>query len=352
MNDRLVSLTSWVKSQLDLLAIMPLKLPLILEPVSGDASFRRYFRVALQRGSLIVMDAPPNKESSEPFLMLAKHWFDNGICVPEIIAYDLQSGFLLLSDFGDIQYLSVLNDTTADKLYQQAIKTLVQIQQCPAPSSYVLPHYDKTKLLNEMQLCPQWFLSDLLGLKLLDSEQCMLNKVFLILADSALEQPLVTVHRDYHSRNLMLKHDQGVGVLDFQDAVSGPITYDLVSMLRDCYINWSQPQELRWIKLYLQQATHAGLFASPVSLDQFIRWFDLMGLQRHLKCVGIFSRLHIRDGKSGYLKDLPRTFNYIKQICAIYPELTQLKQWLNSMVIPRMQKLGYVAVVNEPRGKL
>lgn len=352
MSDRLRGLTSWVKTQLDLLAIIPLKLPLILEPVSGDASFRRYFRVPLQQGSLIVMDAPPNKESSEPFVRLAEHWLDNGICVPEIMAHDLQNGFLLLSDFGDTQYLAVLNSTTADKLYQQAIKTLVQIQQCSAPSSYVLPHYDKQKLLDEMQLCPQWFLADLLGLKLLESEHCMLNQAFSILVDSALEQPVLTVHRDYHSRNLMLKHDQGVGVLDFQDAVSGPITYDLVSMLRDCYINWSQPQELRWIKLYLQQAHNAGLFASPVSLTQFIRWFDLMGLQRHLKCVGIFSRLHIRDGKTGYLKDIPRTFGYIKQVCSIYPELTQLEQWLNSTVIPRMHKLGYVAVADEPQGVL
>lgn len=338
MAERLSQLTGWVASQLMLLACRPLKLPVVLEPVSGDASFRRYFRVFLEQGSLIVMDAPPDKENSVPFVAIAQHWRSHGVPVPQIMAQDLQKGFLLLTDFGDSVYLGQLGEETADRLYQQALEALLQIQQCPASPDYPLPPYDAAKLQAEMHLCPQWFFSKLLAMDLTDSELGMLEQVFAMLVKSALEQPQVNVHRDFHSRNLMLPPGGDIGVLDFQDAVYGPITYDLVSLLRDCYINWLPQQEIHWIETYVDQARIAGLISARVSREQFIRWFDWMGLQRHIKCVGIFSRLCLRDGKAGYLRDIPRTFGYIKRVCAHYPQLAEFNDWLEVKVIPHMQQ--------------
>ncbi len=349
MAERLSQLTSWVESQLVLLGCKPLNLPIKLEPVSGDASFRRYFRVHLEQGSLIAMDAPPDRENSAPFVAIAQSWHRHGIPVPEIMAQNLREGFVLLTDFGDRLYLGKLNESTADKLYQQAFQVLLQIQQCPPSSVYPLPCYDAEKLETEMQLCPQWFLSKFLGLELLDRERKMLGQVFTILVESALEQPQVSVHRDYHSRNLMLPSGGGIGVLDFQDAVSGPITYDLVSLLRDCYISWLPQQEMRWVESYLEQAKVAGLISSQISPEQFTRWLDWMGLQRHIKCVGIFSRLCLRDGKTGYLSDIPRTFSYIKRVCADYPEFAELNEWLEVKIIPRMQQSRDLPKLTEER---
>ena len=349
MAERLSQLTSWVESQLVLLGCKPLNLPIELKPVSGDASFRRYFRVHLEQGSLIAMDAPPDRENSAPFVAIAQSWHRHGIPVPEIMAQNLREGFVLLTDFGDRLYLGELDKSTADKLYQQAFQVLLQIQQCPASSSYPLPCYNAEKLQAEMQLCPQWFFSKFLAIELLDQERQMLDQVFTILAESALEQPQVNLHRDYHSRNLMLPSGGGIGVLDFQDAVSGPITYDLVSLLRDCYISWPAQQEMRWVKSYLQQARMAGLISSQINLGQFTRWFDWMGLQRHIKCVGIFSRLCLRDAKTGYLQDIPRTFSYIKRVCANYPEFAELNEWLEVKIIPRMQQSKDLPKLTEER---
>lgn len=316
-------------------------LPLI--PVSGDASFRRYFRTTASGQTFIAMDAPPEKENSAPFVAIAKSWFAAGVSVPEILAEDLKQGFLLLSDMGDVLYLDKLNPQSADALYLQAIQTLINIQTCQQIDGYELPEYDEALLTREMNLCPEWFFSKLLGLKLDQSEQQLLASTFDLLVASALEQPKVCVHRDYHSRNLMLLNNGSIGVLDFQDAVVGPITYDLVSLIRDCYINWPAMQEEKWIKDFILLAEQADLI-QDLEYSQCKHWFDWMGLQRHIKCVGIFSRLYLRDGKAGYLKDIPRTFNYLKTVCAAYPQLETFNQWLDDRIVPAMNSCSVLAM--------
>lgn len=293
-----------------------------IEVASSDASFRRYFRVWQDEKSLIVMDAPPQHEDSQPFVTIARFLGQFHIHVPEIIACDLKQGFLLLSDLGNSSYLSQLNDDSADRLYRSAIDEIIKMQQTPA-NKIKLPPYDKARLQQEMDLFPEWFLGRHLSLTPPD---CLAD-VFTLLLDNAEAQPQFFVHRDYHSRNLMLADDQQVGVIDFQDAVIGPATYDLVSLLRDCYIEWPQSQLDAWLDYYLVQAEKAGLF-SDISRSRFKRWFDLMGLQRHLKVLGIFCRLNYRDGKAGYMADLPLTLHYVLQVTASYPELAALHAYL------------------------
>jgi len=319
-----------------------------LKTVSGDASFRRYFRTqVLSSGcSLIAVDAPAEKEDSRPFVAISQAWLKGGIDVPEVIAVDLEEGFMLLSDLGDDVYLPQLSEN-ADVLYPHAIAALVRLQQCAMPKDYQLPIYDAEKLQQEMGLCSEWFLTQLLGLELGVKEKQCLNDVFGRLVGSAQAQPQVCVHRDYHSRNLMvLSNAQGkseVGVLDFQDAVIGPVTYDLVSLLRDCYISWPAEQEAKWIANYMRLASQQGVWQSvdEPSYAQFKRWFEWMGLQRHIKCVGIFSRLYLRDGKTGYLQDIPRTFAYLKRVSEQYSEFGEFNDWLDNVVVPAMQKSRY-----------
>lgn len=335
MDQRQTDLTHWVTRQLRELSYRVNENPDLLTPVSGDASFRRYFRAVVDGESFIAMDAPPEKEDSSPFVAIARSWIDCGVPVPQIHVEDLSQGFMLLSDMGDTLYLERLNDESADALYQQALRTLINIQHCHGIEGYSLPPYDKQRLSVEMKLCPEWFFTRLLGLDLNEAELQLFSAVSDQLVKSALEQPQVCVHRDYHSRNLMLLPDDSIGVLDFQDAVIGPITYDLVSLLRDCYINWPAEREQKWIGDFVQLAQQAELIGD-IDDGQFKQWFDWMGLQRHIKCVGIFSRLFLRDGKAGYLNDIPRTFNYLKQVCAAYDEFTEFDQWLDSKVIPAM----------------
>jgi hypothetical protein len=293
-----------------------------IEVASSDASFRRYFRVWQDETSLIVMDAPPQHEDSRPFVTIARFLGKFHIHVPEIIACDLEQGFLLLSDLGNKSYLSQLNDDSADKLYQAAIDEIIKMQQTPV-NDINLPPYDQTRLQQEMDLFPEWFLGRHLSL----TAPACLADVFTLLLDNAEAQPQFFVHRDYHSRNLMLADNQQVGVIDFQDAVVGPASYDLVSLLRDCYIAWPQPRLDAWLDYYLEQAEKAGLF-SDISRSRFKRWFDLMGLQRHLKVLGIFCRLNYRDGKAGYMADLPLTLRYVLQVTSSYPELDALHAYL------------------------
>ena len=212
-----------------------------------------------------------------------------------------------------------------------------------------MPHYDEQTLHDEMQLCPQWFFTQLLGVELSVEDEQHLQEVFDWLTQSALEQPQVCVHRDFHSRNLMSLPNGEVGVLDFQDAVIGPVSYDLVSLLRDCYISWSDEQEEKWIGDYMQLAAQQGVWApeEAPSYGHFKRWFDWMGLQRHIKCVGIFSRLFLRDGKSGYLNDIPRTFGYLKKVCEQYPEFVEFNHWLDRVVVPAMQRCEHLASGSE-----
>ncbi|MEK6748406.1 MAG: phosphotransferase [Pseudomonadota bacterium] len=306
-----------------------------LAPASTDASFRRYFRVTYGGTSRIVMDAPPEKEDCLPYITIAQALLHIGLNVPEILEARLDQGFLLLSDLGTQQYLGALNEASADQLYGDALEALSRLQSAPKPEEIELPLYDHALLTREVGIFREWFLQRHLGLSLDDEQAHILTTVFERLINSALEQPRVWVHRDYHSRNLMVTAERNPGILDFQDAVEGPVTYDLVSLLRDCYIAWPNARVTTWVDQYRLHAIEKGILNS-VNPAQFQRWFDWMGAQRHLKAIGIFARLLHRDGKSGYLKDIPRTFNYVLQVCREYPELQPLAQLLERMVPPRL----------------
>lgn len=299
------------------------------EAASSDASFRRYFRVVHAGGSHIVMDAPPEKENTEPFIRVAALFETAGIHVPCIYHKNTEQGFLLLEDFGSTCLLDCLNADNADRFYREALDSLFKLQTGIDIHDCRLAHYDTALLQRELGIFYEWFLEKLLGVILPESIKNQLNP---LLIDSALEQPQVCVHRDYHSRNLMALDSRSPGVIDFQDAVVGPISYDLVSLLRDCYIRWPEQQIEQWTQAYYQRLHAAEML--DVDFKQFKRWFDLMGLQRHLKAVGIFSRLHLRDGKSGYLADIPRTLGYIVDICETYPELADFKTFLQKQVLP------------------
>ncbi len=293
-----------------------------LEVASSDASFRRYFRVYQHDHSRIVMDAPPEHEDIDAFVKIAEFLVSTGTHVPRIFAKNMEQGFLLLSDLGNTSYLSALNALSADELYHAAIDEIIKMQLAPI-NDMELPAYDAEKLLTEMRLFPDWFLGKHLSL----SPPPELESVFELLINNASVQPQYFVHRDYHSRNLMLGADNEVGVIDFQDAVIGPTTYDLVSLLRDCYIEWPQSRLDKWLDYYFDQAREKRLLAGTEK-SGFVRWFDLMGLQRHLKVLGIFCRLNYRDGKAAYMNDLPLTLKYVLQVTGRYPELAHLHHFL------------------------
>jgi len=287
-----------------------------IAPASADASFRRYFRVRYDATSRIVMDAPPAQEDCHPFIHVSSLMAGIGLHVPVVLRQDLQQGFLLLTDLGERMYLPALNEHSVENLYHDAMQALLRLQ---AHGPADLPPYDRRLLMNEMELFRQWYLEHHLAMRLSEHDNVTIDTAFNYLAEAALQQPRVIVHRDYHSRNLMVS-DPNPGILDFQDAVIGPVTYDLVSLLRDCYIAWPRQQVEAWVKQYYQQARAEGLL-SDVSEPEFLRWFDLMGIQRHLKASGIFARLNYRDGKPGYLKDIPRTLGYVTDVGKDYPAL-------------------------------
>jgi aminoglycoside/choline kinase family phosphotransferase len=330
---RIAKIKAWLQDEL--------KFPQFdLVPASSDASFRRYFRVLPMDGtdvlsnadkSLIVMDAPPDKEDTGPFVKVATLLAEIGLNVPLIKQSNLEQGFLLLSDLGSQQYLPVLNEANVQQLYADALQALLTMQ-LKGPGEQDLPPYDYALLMREMELFRQWYLKTHLNLDLSPTEEKLLNDAFEMLAQSALAQPRVCVHRDYHSRNLMITEANNPGILDFQDAVFGPVTYDLVSLLRDCYIAWPSQQVESWALNYLNQAADAGLF-SERDEEQLLRWFDWMGVQRHLKASGIFARLNHRDGKPGYLQDIPRTLSYVVDVAGRYRELRPLFDFLQHRVI-------------------
>jgi aminoglycoside/choline kinase family phosphotransferase len=295
-----------------------------LEPASADASFRRYFRVRREGSSFIVMDAPPDKEDCAPFIHVTELLLEIGLHVPEILARDLGQGFLLLSDLGTRLYLDELTEATVERLYGDALGALATLQSC-APLDSGLPDYSRDLLMFEMSLFRDWLVRTHLRIELDALTQSALDRSFDVLARSALEQPRVCVHRDYHSRNLMVSGCHNPGILDYQDAVIGPLTYDLVSLLRDCYVAWPRARVEAWAAGYFELARQTGILR-PEQADEriFLRWFDWMGVQRHLKAAGIFARLNHRDGKTGYLKDIPRTLGYVTEVCSRYPELDEL----------------------------
>ncbi|MCK5669196.1 MAG: phosphotransferase [Gammaproteobacteria bacterium] len=310
-----------------------------LEPASDDASFRRYFRLEHNNETFIVMDAPPEQENCVPFIDIAERLLAVNINVPRIIEKDLKQGFLLLSDLGDSQYLDALTEESVDdpyvnSLYQAAMQELVMMQQQADTKN--LPAYDEKLLLQEMELFRDWLLQEHIGMDLTVETQSMLDDVFKLLVNEALSQPSVFVHRDYHSRNLMLNGTAGEnpGVLDFQDAVEGPFTYDLVSLLKDCYIKWPAQQVRDWAKKYFEEIADEY---PDIDVTQFMRWFDLMGVQRHLKASGIFARLYHRDGKTGYLADIPRTLSYIVDLHDEYPELQGLVDLIQGQIMAAIE---------------
>lgn len=302
--------------------------PFTLSTASADASFRRYFRVHLAAETLIAMDAPPPQEDCRPFVRVAEQLLAAGLNVPKILAQDLEQGFLLLSDLGNDTYLSQLNAGNAKVLYGDACQALIKMQLATQPAA--LPPYDSALLMRELQLFPEWYVGKHLGKTLTPEHQAVMDKTFALLVDNILQQPQVTVHRDYHSRNLMVTAEHNPGVLDFQDAVIGAITYDLVSLFKDAYIHWDEEIMMDWVVRYWQSAKQAGL---PVNTDfgEFYRDFEWMGAQRHIKVLGIFARLYHRDGKAGYLKDMPLVMQYLQAACERYVELRPFFKLLKTL---------------------
>jgi len=301
-----------------------------LEAASADASFRRYFRVSQDNQSWIVMDAPPANEDCSAFVRIAKVWREQGLNLPEVLQQDLNQGLLLLSDLGQQQYLSVLNEQTVDRLYGDAMSALLVLQS-GAPDYQNLPSYSGELLRAEMDLFREWFLIRHLAVEITPAVSAVLDETFALLTSNALEQPVVCVHRDYHSRNLMHCEKNNPGILDFQDAVTGPVSYDLVSLLRDCYIAWPRQRIENWVLGYHALAVQSGILQHQDE-QTFLRWFDLMGVQRHLKVLGIFARLNYRDGKAAYLDDLPLVLAYVIDVCQRYPELAGLQGLITQYV--------------------
>lgn len=339
LKNRQQALQQWAAQQLPAAGLGPLWGD--IESVSGDASFRRYFRGRTMDQSWILVDAPPDKEDSRPFIEVDRRLHSAGVRVPRIIAADAELGFMCLEDFGNTLLWPALEEArlagdyaSAGALYQRCFDELLRIQDANSTQP-PLPLYNEALLLREMRLFTEWFCPGLLQLTLSDSDTKLIESAFQVLCRSALRQPQVFVHRDYHSRNLMLVPGQSPspGVIDFQDAVHGAMTYDLVSLLKDCYIEWPREQVKRWALSFARQAQHKDIRSSPNDL-QFLHDFDLMGAQRHIKVLGIFSRLWLRDGKAGYLKDIPLTYRYVQQVVVEHDELKEFGAWLQQHVEP------------------
>lgn len=319
MAERFAELQSWVANALHLRAVK-------LEPAAADASFRRYFRVYRSGESFVVMDAPPEREDCRPFVRVAALLRNAGVHAPDVMAQDLGRGFLLLSDLGRQSYLDVLTTANAETLFDEAMAALIRWQRVSRPG--LLPPYDRTVLHRELQLFPEWYVVRHCGVTLTTAEQARLGSIFSLLENSALAQPQVFVHRDYMPRNLMVS-EPNPGVLDFQDALYGPITYDVATLFRDAFISWDEERIRFWRRQYCERALDAGL---PVpEFAEFERACDWMGLQRHLKVLGIFARLWHRDGKRGYLEDMPRFLHYVRETGRHYREFTPLLRTLDAI---------------------
>lgn len=327
-------LSEWVKQQLN-------DLKLTIHPLAGDASFRRYARILSthngQPKSYMLMDAPTDKEDSQPFVDIASWFAAHQVRVPHIVAQDLKQGFILLEDFGDTLLSQVLNADTADQYYQQAMDQLLSLQQLPTTDG-LIPAYDAQKLVTEMSLFDEWFVRQYLNIDLTEQESKLLQNIYQMLANAALAQPQVVVHRDYHCRNLMVLEiddatdDTRLGVIDFQDAVVGAYTYDLISILRDAYVQWPKHKVQEWLQYFWQHLPTEQTRGKTIT--DFKREFDLMAAQRHLKVLGIFIRLNLRDGKTGYMNDLPLVLHYLLNELQDYPEFNEFNQFLQQRVLP------------------
>ncbi len=328
---RLELLQGWLSSELRIRSQR-------IEPASSDASFRRYFRAYCAAGTYIIMDAPPGREDVRPYLRVSEMLAPLGIHVPHVYERDVERGLLLLEDLGRTPYLERLAEPGAEEgLYADALAALATIQLEGGEAAAHLPPYDRTALRREMDLMPEWFLARHLGLEPTAAERQLLEASFEWLIDAALGQPQVFVHRDYHSRNLMVTATGNPGVLDFQDALRGPVGYDLVSLLKDCYIAWPRERVLGWVDGYRARLAARGGPAGE-DAEEFRRWFDLIGVQRHLKVLGIFARLWHRDGKSGYLADLPLTLRYVCEACRCHAPLRPLGELLEGRVAAELPR--------------
>ena len=310
--------------------------------LAGDASFRRYARIKLNNKTFMLMDAPPEKEDCGPFVSIDEFFDAHGVRVPHIVAKDLDQGFLLLEDFGDVLLSTLLNDQTVDAHYAQSFKQLIQLQSIDGTAHF--PAYTYEKLISEMELLTDWLLPSL-QVQPTEEESALIKRTFAILANAALAQPQVIVHRDFHSRNLMvLDGEQDQGVIDFQDAVIGADTYDLISITRDAYVQWNADRVYAWFKTFYDLLPASA--KDGRSFEQFKQDADLMAIQRHIKILGIFVRLFERDGKSGYLKDLPRVMWYLLEESKPYAELQPFMQFIQAKVLPKFEaKYGTYEVV-------
>lgn len=323
MQNRQNALEHWVEKTLTHSKVNLLSL-------TGDASFRRYYRLHHNNTSYIVMDAPPEKEPLRPFIEVGQLLHQHQLHTPVIHAIDEHQGFAILEDFGDLLLLNALRSThskpaAAETLYIAALNMLTLMQRCTASTNYPLPLFDKNFMLSELDVFKTWYLGTYLHVALSPADNQLLNDTFSWLTDTISSQPQVFIHRDFHSRNLMILDDQlNLGIIDFQDAMQGPLTYDLVSLLKDCYIQWPIEQVERWLKLFYDCSSQA----QQLSLSEFKRSFDLCGLQRHLKVLGVFCRLHLRDHKPHYLNDLPLTWHYVMSCLESYPELQPFYQFM------------------------
>lgn len=316
-------LKKWLKEQLPQLG---LSADFSLTEAPEDASFRRYYRVLTADKTLMLMDAPTAQEDCRPFVQIRDMLDGAGILVPQIHAQDFDLGCLLLEDLGSQLFLDLLSLETADDLYRMAMQQIDKMQAIKVNDR--LPEYSEALLLQEMQLFTDWFIDQHLGYQLNQQQLEQLTQIQQLLVENALQQPQVFVHRDFHSRNLMW-YQQSCAVIDFQDAVLGPVSYDLVSLLKDCYIAWDDDQVQRWVDGFRQRYNQKN--NSDISQLQFLRWFDLMGVQRQLKAIGIFCRLNYRDGKKKYLYDIPRTMSHLTNTCRQYPELEAFGELLDEL---------------------
>lgn len=326
MSERFALLKQFIQQQLN--AVEP-----SLEMVSGDASFRRYYRLTSTTPALILMDAPPSHEDVAKFVRLDLAFAAAGLPVPQIVAQDLEHGFLALEDLGD-QMLSQRLDDHATRWYQAALAMLPAVRKVHQHTD--LPRFDAAFIQRELGIFTEWFVGKYLGRVLNSAEQQLLNDTFHIIEHNLLQQPIAGMHRDFHSRNLMVLADDSLVAIDFQDAVQGPVCYDAVSLLRDCYVRWPDAQVLEWARHFYQQLQAEGFYAA--GFTAFQRDFDFVGLQRHIKVLGIFCRLNFRDGKAGYMADLPRVYGYVVDVAQQYAELQPFARWLESLVPPAWQE--------------
>ncbi len=315
-----------------------------LQTLSGDASFRQYFRVQLGKTSYIAVNAPPETEKNAEFLAVQSLFARAGLRVPEILAHNLVDGFFLQSDLGDALLLPELNKGSVNHWYNKALDSLLKLQQIP-PNKAKLPCYSTEQMRQDLERFPEWFVTGLLKRQLSAAETGLFNDFCEQLIALCQAQPRVVTHYDFQSRNLMICADQELAVIDFQDAMLAPVSYDLVSLLRDCYIKWPPRQVQAWVESYTSQARNCGVIAADIDDQCFMGWFDAMGLQRHVRVIGTFARLHLRDNKPGYLKDIPLVCEYVSEVLGQHPEFAEFGAWFEQLMATAASQAWYQ---NEP----